>query len=568
MMPPKFFQIGFNKCGTTFIAKLFDLNGIPAVHWAEGALADDIAYSRLTGRPPLQPWAKDVVAFTDMESVRFLNMPVIEAFKEYAFLDASFPDSVFLLNTRNVDDWVASRYMHWGGSYARSYAANLGVQLADLADIWTREWHAHIAGCRAHFAGRREFIEIDIDTATPDDYRTALAPWFDLPVCPKIPGAGVRKARKAYPARLQQMLDAPALGADIPPQRRDRLAERLAKFAAPARLSGRGLRVPPNDVALRLDLAMGQLHDAQGRLIPLQRGPTGRFYLDAQRFGMLRTAATVNDIAQIADDGVYWLDMQPACLTADSPVIAGLRRNGAKDTFLWPAPWLHRIGNDDFPGAPKGDDPDFDDRADLAVWRGRLCGYAENPDPDDLTQRAETAIGILLAKPEGSAKARDAVRTICRNARWRFLERNAGSTGVDLAFMADDRTRDAITRAGLTTNWRTDSPNGRYVICMGRSDGDADFLPLADSNAVVLKEEDGWESVATGLFKPWRHYIPLASGGADLKERLEWARANPDQCRQMSSHARHICAGLADPAGRRMHLTQVLAAYQKASGQD
>lgn len=111
-MPPKFFQIGFNKCGTTFIARLFDLNRIPAAHWLEGALADDIAYAKLSGTRPLARWADDITAFTDMESVRFLNMPVIEAFKDYALLDAHYPGSVFLLNTRRVEDWIASRYPH------------------------------------------------------------------------------------------------------------------------------------------------------------------------------------------------------------------------------------------------------------------------------------------------------------------------------------------------------------------------------------------------------------------------------------------------------------------------
>jgi hypothetical protein len=563
VMPPKFFQIGFNKCGTTFIAKLFDLNGIPAVHWAEGALADDIAYSRLTGRAPLQPWAKKTVAFTDMESVRFLNMPVIEAFKEYAFLDASFPESVFLLNTRNVDDWVASRYMHWGGRYARSYAANLGVPLAHLGDIWTREWHAHIAGCRAYFAGQSRFLEIDIDTAAPDDYRKALSPWFDLPICPEIPGAGVRKARKAYPARLQQMLDAPAAGADIRPERRAKLVQRLAAFAAPARLSGRALTTPPNDHALRFDLGRGQLRDAQDRLMPLQRGPDGKFYLEAQRFGLLRTATTVNDIAQVARDGVYWLDMRPACLTAQAPVIAGLRRHGAQDVFLWPAPWLHRIGNDGFPGVPDGDDPAFDDRPDLAVWRGGLSGYVAGDD-----MRVEDAITTLLGKPHGSAPAMQAAGLIQRSPRWQFVQQHSGTAGTDIGFSADDRTRHAITRAGLAADWRSDAPLGRYAICLGRSDGDSDFLPLADSSAVVLKEEDGWESFATGLFKPWRHYIPLASGGGDLDERLAWARSNPDECRQISSRARRICAGLADPQGRGQHLAQVLAAYRAATGQN
>ena len=115
----KFFQIGFNKCGTTFIARLFAMNGIPTVHWEENGLAEDIAFSKLSGRAPLQPWAH-VTAFTDMESVRSINLPIVEAFREFAYLDRSFPGSVFLLNTRRVEDWIISRYRHRGGRYARA----------------------------------------------------------------------------------------------------------------------------------------------------------------------------------------------------------------------------------------------------------------------------------------------------------------------------------------------------------------------------------------------------------------------------------------------------------------
>ncbi|MBM3604379.1 MAG: hypothetical protein FJX25_06375 [Alphaproteobacteria bacterium] len=84
---------------------------------------------------------------------------------------------------------------------------------------------------------------------------------------------------------------------------------------------------------------------------------------------------------------------------------------------------------------------------------------------------------------------------------------------------------------------------------------------------MVLKEEDGWESCITRLFQPWRDYIPMAAGGTDLAERLAWARAHPAECRQISQHARRLCAGLADPAGRRLHLARVLADYRDATGQ-
>ncbi len=569
-MVPKFFQIGFNKCGTTFIARLFDLNAIPAAHWLEGALADDIAYAKLTGARPLARWADSVTAFTDMESVRFLNIPVIEGFRDFALLDRHYPGSVFMLNTRRVEDWIASRYLHRGGAYARSIAANLGVSLGDLGDIWARDWADHLSSVRAHFAGRAEFIDIDIDEATPEDYRRALSPWYDLPHLPALPGAGVHRARRVNLPRVLAMMETAVSGADIDPDRRARLATRLARLAAPARLRQKGtVDRPPHAQALCLDMDRGCLRAADGADLPLHRGPDGRFHLAAQRPGLLRAAAVANDIAALTDHGRYWLDMRPATFAgsgpddpADGPLIASLRRRGARNVFLWPAPWLHRIGNDGFPGAPVGDDPAWRDRADVAGWRGTLSGHH-----DRLT--AETAITTLLTRAPGSDAFTQAADALPRTPRWRFLTNHAACDGVDLALIPDARVARALDRAGLTPPV-AQGPlrHPRHALCLSGSEGDADLLPLANSHAVVIRQDDDWESFVGRLLRPWVHVIPMAPDGSDLAERLDWARANPDACRQMSRKARRLCHALADPAGRRLHLGQVLADYRRATGQD
>ena len=556
-MQPKFFQIGFNKCGTTFIARLFDMNGIPAAHWLEGALAEDIAYAKLTGARPLARWADRVTAFTDMESARFLNMPIIEAFKDYALLDAHYPGSVFMLNTRRVEDWIASRYLHRGGAYARSYAAWRGVALGDLADIWAEEWDRHLTGARQHFAGRPELIEIDIDEATPEDYRRALSPWFDLPRIPDLPGAGVRQARQQNLPRVAQMLETPPPGAGYSPPSRQRLARRLAALAAPARLSLTRAPRAPHDQAVCLDLDRAELRGADGALLPLRRGPDG-FYLDAQRPGLLRVAPVANDIAQVATGGCYWLDMRASGpdRPAEAPLLACLRPRGAANVYLWPAPWLHRIGNDGFPGAPLPRRPALADRPDLAVWRGKLSGRG----PD-----GRSAEQVLNALAGGHAGPR-ALRALTGLSRWRLASLDL--PGLDAAILHDARLEQALSHAPLTPpRLASDQPSGRYAISRGSSEGDSDLLPLLQDEAVVLAEDDGTESFVTGLFRPWRHVIPLEHGAADLPEKLAWARAHPDACAQIATRARRLAARLADPAARRLHLARVLEAYRAATGQ-
>ncbi|MCZ0962043.1 glycosyl transferase family 90 [Paracoccus benzoatiresistens] len=563
-MSRKFFQIGYNKCGTTFIARLFQMNGYPAVHWAEGALAEDIAWSKLAGVRPLQPWADTAVAFTDMESVRYLNMPVIEAFKEYRFLDESYPGAVFLLNTRRIEDWVISRYMHRGGSYARAVAQIRGVAVGDLADLWAAEWEAHLAACRAYFANRAEFIEIDIDQASPGDYRDALAPWFDLKECPPRPGAGVRSRREGYLAQLSRMLTAPpaTCGAQ---EDRNRINAGIVSAARPARIIPADHSGGSGHQAV-VDLDKGEVRDRRGEIMPLRRAPDGFFYAHAAMPQLLRIATTANDIAQVAEHGVYHIDMQPGYAGGQTgPVLACCRRRGAANVFLWPMPWIHRLGNDGHLGRPDRIDPHFPQKLDRAVWRGDLSGHV--PGPDGQPRRpVHQAVADLLA---GDLRAGPDLRASTRVA---LALEHQGSPDVDAALTPDARGARALERAGLSHLAATRSGDDfllshRYLICLGATSGAEDLLPLMNSNSVVLLEEDGWETFARGVVQPWRHYIPLRPGAGDLAERLAWARANPDACQQMSSHARGLCVLLAERQARRDQLSAILRDYRLATGQ-
>lgn len=487
-MGRKFFQIGFNKCGTTYIARLFQMNDIPVVHWEGGALAEDIAYSKLVGRKPLRRWA-DVTAFTDMESVRYLNMPVIEAFRDFRFLDESFPGAIFLLNSRDIEDWVISRYMHRGGSYARAYAQILGVDLGDLANIWEADWHAHLADCRSHFRGRREFIDINIDRAKPQDYLDALSPWFDLRRAPDLPG---KKARQGYLPRLSRMLAPPA--PPVADRLRDKVAVTLAGTARPALV-----RSDPDarfgDGCVTFDVAAAKVTDRQGELLPFRRDETGWYHLDPAVPAQLRIATTINDIAQVTDRGIYHLDMSPECRLGSGPdhrvpgpVIASSRRVGAENVFLWPLPWLHRLGNNGFLGDPLRSEPGWNAKADQ----------------------------------------------LCR---------------------VDDEVTDDSALAC------------RYVLCPAEAPEADRFLPLVNSQSLLLREENGWEVFWSGLFQPWRHYLPVEAGGGDAPDLLDWARAHPETCAEITAEARATCAALADPQVRRHHLALVLRDYRIASGQ-
>ena len=109
--PPVVFQIGFNRCGTKFISELFRSNGYEARHWGMGGLAEDVFYAKATGQRPLKAWPKARL-FSDMESVHRFDRPMLEAFREFRYLEKAFPQALFLLNERDPEEWAASRASH------------------------------------------------------------------------------------------------------------------------------------------------------------------------------------------------------------------------------------------------------------------------------------------------------------------------------------------------------------------------------------------------------------------------------------------------------------------------
>ena len=50
---PRYFQIGFHRCGTTALAAFFERCGLPCVHHDRGRLARRLREHLAAGRPPL-----------------------------------------------------------------------------------------------------------------------------------------------------------------------------------------------------------------------------------------------------------------------------------------------------------------------------------------------------------------------------------------------------------------------------------------------------------------------------------------------------------------------------------
>lgn len=182
---PKIFLIGFNRCGTKSFHHFFEANGISSVHCAGGERKDNIACTlskRLWTSNPLGRFSA-YRAVSDMIYVG--DNCHIEANAFFRELDHRYPDSYFIFNDRNLDDWIRSRYKFKNGYFAQRQSTYLGIATEELGAYWTRAYHAHRAAVEAYFAGRGNLLHFDIAEDDParivkflePHYATAAAHW-------------------------------------------------------------------------------------------------------------------------------------------------------------------------------------------------------------------------------------------------------------------------------------------------------------------------------------------------------------------------------------------------------
>jgi hypothetical protein len=175
-------QIGFNKCGTRSLYRFFLDNGIPAIHYQHGENGEKVKPG-LIGLQMMQNITTGHRAFEGVENFRFysdMTTPMFTGLFEghffFQYLHQSYPDAIFILNTRNLDDWIESRVNH-GGDQVLRFREHFGLTSDDeVLDLWRRQWDRHHEAVRAYFKNRPDqLIEFDIDRDDGAKLAQALA---------------------------------------------------------------------------------------------------------------------------------------------------------------------------------------------------------------------------------------------------------------------------------------------------------------------------------------------------------------------------------------------------------
>lgn len=169
----KVFQIGFNKCGTDSICRLFKSSGYNAAHWEKGKLARTIKYN-FNNNIKILTGIENFTCYTDMDSTidEFPN----EAFKYFKEIDKQYPGSKFILNIRNIDTWIESRIHHnpFGKNSTKKYSDlfqhHYGLKnIEEVKEYWKNDWETHIKNVLEYFKDRPDdLIVFNIETDNID----------------------------------------------------------------------------------------------------------------------------------------------------------------------------------------------------------------------------------------------------------------------------------------------------------------------------------------------------------------------------------------------------------------
>jgi hypothetical protein len=179
----KIFQIGFNRCGTMSLADFFSGNCLDqnrVVHWDYGRLAHTMYKNLVNNKNLLDGGYEHKIYFSDMECFFKDKKTKIKEwgylYKQYKLLDEQYPQSKFILNTRDVDNWVNSRmnWLIWHEDKWQSYGdAMMDVfgykSKEDMINFWRLDWYTHHIDVLNYFKTRPlDLLVYNIETDHSD----------------------------------------------------------------------------------------------------------------------------------------------------------------------------------------------------------------------------------------------------------------------------------------------------------------------------------------------------------------------------------------------------------------
>ena len=180
----KIFIIGFNKCGTRTLHSFFQNNNVNSIHYDDGKLAVQITNNK-NNNCKLLSGVDNYCVYSDMECI--VGPRLIYCHLLYKILDKQYPNSKFILNTRNIQKWLKSRYNH---NHNHNYDLNYidickqKLKLKTYQQVfthWTKEWYNHHQDVIKYFKNRpNDLLVFNIEKDNPFKIKNFLKDYIHL----------------------------------------------------------------------------------------------------------------------------------------------------------------------------------------------------------------------------------------------------------------------------------------------------------------------------------------------------------------------------------------------------
>lgn len=191
------FVVGFNKCGTTSMHRLFEAAGLRSLHWRRGPEDEPCALAMRANQQaglPIIAGFEDYQAFSNLDY--FCEHQHVEMSRHFRLLMEQEPDARFILNVRDVDRWIRSRMDQFserparpplddcpGGtrcssrlSFAEKYSRYFKISKNECQTHLRCVWHSHINAVRSEIPHDRLLV-FDVERDDP----LSICNFLDLP---------------------------------------------------------------------------------------------------------------------------------------------------------------------------------------------------------------------------------------------------------------------------------------------------------------------------------------------------------------------------------------------------
>jgi len=158
------FALGLNKTGTTSLHFALTLLGYKCCHWISEKFSSDTA--KIIDNDECLPFD----AYTDVDSI----------IQRFRLLDEQYPNAAFILTTRNLTDWIASRTRHVIRNRTENSKGASHAWTEIDVDSWNMERNAHHELVQEYFQKRKNKLLV-LDICDGDGWES-LCNFLNLPV--------------------------------------------------------------------------------------------------------------------------------------------------------------------------------------------------------------------------------------------------------------------------------------------------------------------------------------------------------------------------------------------------